>query len=143
MKENLTNGTAWNEAAKAGLLFGAISSAYVGISELLTLIGSPVLQGFLKTVFWAGKLGLCIWLMVFLMKKFAGKYCIFDGGVEADLLDDPHTFAGDFEGDEPLLAFGPEPLGLEVEVEVTLCAEFGVGDVVSDHPLPAGYLTNL
>lgn len=74
MKENLTNGTAWNEAAKAGLLFGAISSAYVGISELLTLIGSPVLQGFLKTVFWAGKLGLCIWLMVFLMKKFAGKY---------------------------------------------------------------------
>ena len=74
MKENLTNGTAWNEAAKAGLLFGAISAAYVGISELLTLIGSPVLQGFLKTVFWAGKLGLCIWLMVFLMKKFAGKY---------------------------------------------------------------------
>ena len=74
MKENLTNGASWNEAAKAGLLFGAVSSAYIGISELITLIGSPVLQGFLKTVFWSGKLGLCIWLMVFLMKRFAGKY---------------------------------------------------------------------
>lgn len=74
MKENLTNGASWNEAAKAGLILGAISSAYLGLTELFTLIGSPVLQGFLKTVCWAGKVGLCIWLMVFLMKKFAGKY---------------------------------------------------------------------
>ena len=74
MKDELTNGAAWNEAAKSGLYFGAISSAYVGISELLQMIDGAVLQGFLKTLFWAIKFALCIWLMVFLMRNLVKKY---------------------------------------------------------------------
>ena len=74
MKDTLSNGASWNEAAKAGLYFGAISSAYLGLTELIQLVGSAVLQGFLTTVVWAGKLALCIWLMVFLMRKLVGKY---------------------------------------------------------------------
>ena len=74
MKDELSPGALWNEAAKAGLYFGAISVAYIGLAELVGMIGSPVLQGFVKTVCWAGKLTLCIWLMVFLMKRLVGKY---------------------------------------------------------------------
>lgn len=74
MKDTISNGASWNEAAKAGLYFGAISSAYLGLTELIQLVGSAVLQGFLTTVVWAGKLALCIWLMVFLMRKLVGKY---------------------------------------------------------------------
>ena len=74
MKDELSAGALWNEAAKAGLYFGAISVSYIGLSELVGMIGSPVLQGFVKTVCWAGKLTLCIWLMVFLMKRLVGKY---------------------------------------------------------------------
>ena len=67
--------------AKAGLYFGAISSAYLGLTELIQLVGSAVLQGFLTTVVWAGKLALCIWLMVFLMRKLVGKYSGVTNGV--------------------------------------------------------------
>ena len=74
MKDTISNGASWNEAAKAGLYFGAISSAYLALTELIQLVGSAVLQGFLTTVVWAGKLALCIWLMVFLMRKLVGKY---------------------------------------------------------------------
>lgn len=81
MKDEITNGANWNEAAKAGLYFGAISSAYVGLSELIPMIDGAVLQGFLKTFCWAGKLALCIWLMVFLMKRLVGK---FSGVTNAD-----------------------------------------------------------
>ena len=74
MKDTISNGASWNEAAKAGLYFGAISSAYLGLTELIQLVGSAVLQGFLTTVAWAGKLALCIWLMVFLLRNLVGKY---------------------------------------------------------------------
>ena len=81
MKDELTTGAGWNEAAKAGLYFGAISSAYVGLSELIQMIDGAVLLGFLKTALWAGKLVLCIWLMVFLMKRLTRK---FSGVTNAD-----------------------------------------------------------
>ena len=74
MKDEFTNGASWNEAAKAGLYLGAVSSVYIGISELLQMIDGAVLQGFLKTLFWAVKFALCIWLMVFLMRNLVKKY---------------------------------------------------------------------
>jgi len=68
---------------------------------------------------------------------------ILEDGVETVLLNDPHTLAGDPEGYIALLGLGPEPLGLEIEIEGALCAQFGVGDIVADHSLASSYLTNL
>ena len=68
---------------------------------------------------------------------------LLEGGVETVLFDDPHALGGHFEGDETLLALRPETLGLEVEGEVALGAQLGMGNVVADHSLPSSNLTNL
>lgn len=62
----------WDTAAKAGLILGAVSTAYMFISQFL---GEAQLSGFFGTlvgfVLWGAKFGGCIWLMMFFMKKFA------------------------------------------------------------------------
>ena len=67
---------------------------------------------------------------------------LLESGVEALLLNCPHSFAGNLKCDEYLLCLRPEFLGLEVEGEIALCAEFGVSDIVADHPLSSCDLTN-
>ena len=68
MEQNLIRKDMWNTAAKAGLVLGAVSSAYMFITQLMA--GST---GFLITILsfllWAAKFGGCIWLMSFFMKK--------------------------------------------------------------------------
>lgn len=61
----------WNTAAKAGLVLGLISSAYLFITQWT---GSADMPGFLSSllgfVLWGAKFGGCIWVMGFFMKKF-------------------------------------------------------------------------
>lgn len=68
---------------------------------------------------------------------------ILDGRVEAVLLNNPHTFARHLEGDETLLALGPEPFVLEINREDAFGASFRMGNIVSNHSLASCYLTNL
>lgn len=63
----------WNSAAKAGMVLGLVSSAYLFINQWVTSMGIPVLSGVLGFVLWAVKFGGCIWLMMFFMKKFAAE----------------------------------------------------------------------
>lgn len=63
----------WNSAAKAGMILGLVSSAYLFINQWITGMNIPVLAGLLSFVMWAAKFGGCIWLMMFFMKKFASE----------------------------------------------------------------------
>ncbi len=62
----------WNEAGKAGLAMGVVSTIYLFATQFLGKMEIPVfLNMLLTTVLWAAKFGGCIWLMMFFMKKFA------------------------------------------------------------------------
>lgn len=62
----------WEEAGKAGLALGAVSSAYLFLAQFAGTVKMPALLSMLvTTILWAGKFGGCIWLMMYFMKKFA------------------------------------------------------------------------
>ena len=65
----------WDTAAKAGLVLGAVSTAYMFISQFL---GTAQLSGFFGTlagfVLWGAKFGGCIWLRAFFMKMFVAEH---------------------------------------------------------------------
>ena len=54
-----------------------------------------------------------------------------------------HTLAGNLQGDETLLLFRPESLGLQIDSKNTLGAFLGMGNIVSYHSLSTCNLTNL
>ena len=61
----------WEEAGKAGLALGAVSSAYLFLTQFLGNAQMPAWANMLiTTILWAGKFGGCIWLMMYFMKKF-------------------------------------------------------------------------
>lgn len=64
MEQSTIRGNRWNEAARYGLVFGAISVAYFYIGHLQ-------IPGILGFVLWAVKFVGCIKLMQYVMKKFA------------------------------------------------------------------------
>lgn len=67
LKQNL-----WNTAAKAGLVFGMISSAYLFLAQALGTTEMPaMLTSVISFVLWAVKFWACIYLMRTVMKKFA------------------------------------------------------------------------
>lgn len=75
MEENTIRRNIWNEAGKAGLIFGLISSAYMFITQALgTIEMGAFLTSVLTFLLWAVKFGGCIWLMMLVMKKFVQKY---------------------------------------------------------------------
>ena len=62
----------WEEAGKAGLALGLVSTAYLFISQYLTAAELPALVSMIVNVaLWTGKFAGCIWLMMFFMKRFA------------------------------------------------------------------------
>lgn len=65
--------TIWESAGKAGLVLGGISILYMFISMLLVKFAADggFLVGLLRFLFWAAKLGGCIYLMHFFMQRFA------------------------------------------------------------------------
>ena len=68
MEQNIMRKDMWNTAAKAGLVLGLVSTAYMFVTQLMA--GA---SGFIMTILgfllWAAKFGGCIWLMSFFMKK--------------------------------------------------------------------------
>lgn len=72
MESGINRKDFWNEAGKAGLILGAISSVYMFLTQLLTSAG---MTGFLSTlltfVLWGTKFGGCIWIMKLMMKRFS------------------------------------------------------------------------
>ena len=72
MESGINRKDFWNEAGKAGLILGAISSVYMFLTQLMS---SAETAGFLYTlvtfVLWGAKLGGCIWIMKLLMKRYS------------------------------------------------------------------------
>lgn len=64
----------WNEAAKAGLLFGAVSVGCLGLKELAALSGSNFLIQAAAIILWAVEFFGCILLMKNVMLRFRDKY---------------------------------------------------------------------
>ncbi len=74
MDEKLTKGELWNKAAVAGLVLGAVSSAYMFITQYLSGLGPSVWIAGADLILWGIKLLLCVWLMMRFMKNFAAAY---------------------------------------------------------------------
>lgn len=71
---NVDNNTLWNEAAKAGLLFGAVSVACLTLKELAALPGKAWLTSLAGGVLWAAEFFGCIWLMKTVLTRFRDKH---------------------------------------------------------------------
>ena len=70
MEQNALRRQLWEEAGKAGLALGLVSTAYLFLNQFLSgLQEASFLTGLLSLVLWAGKFGGCIWLMMLFMKK--------------------------------------------------------------------------
>lgn len=64
MEQSTIRSNRWNEAARYGLVFGAISSAYM-------FLGHLQIQGIFGFLLWAAKFVGCIKLMKYAMRKFS------------------------------------------------------------------------
>lgn len=64
----------WEEASKAGLALGLVSTAYLFITTFLSGAEmSPFLNMTISFLLWAVKFTACIWLMMKFMRRFAGR----------------------------------------------------------------------
>ncbi len=74
MEQNVIQKNMWNTAAKAGLILGLFTTAFLFISQML---GQTEISAFLSTLLtlllWVAKFVGCIALMMFFMKKFAAE----------------------------------------------------------------------
>lgn len=68
------NTVIWNESAKAGLLFGAVSVACLGLKELSALSGSAFLVQAAAIILWVVEFFGCILIMKNIMLRFRDKY---------------------------------------------------------------------
>ena len=70
MEQKALRKTMWEEAGKAGLVLGIVSTAYLFITQLLTKVElSALVSMAVNVLLWTGKFAGCIWLMMFFMKK--------------------------------------------------------------------------
>lgn len=74
MNGKLDNTLLWNEAAKAGLLFGLVSVSCLALKELATLSGSTFLVQAAAIVLWAVEFFACILLMKKVQLDLRDKY---------------------------------------------------------------------
>ena len=74
MDEKLRRGILWNRAAAAGVALGAVSSAYLFITQYLSGLGTSIWISGLNLVLWGVKLLLCVWLMTHFMKRLTADY---------------------------------------------------------------------
>ena len=64
----------WNTAGIAGLALGGASTAYMFLSQWVTVSGMPgFVASILNFILWTAKFGGCIWLMMYFMKRFASE----------------------------------------------------------------------
>ena len=75
MEQNSLKKGIWDSAAKAGLVFGIIASAYMFITQFMAGGSWPaILQMAVNALLWMLKFVGCIWLMMFYMKKLVKDY---------------------------------------------------------------------
>ena len=74
MEGKISSSTLWNEAGKAGLVLGLVSTAYLFINQFLSGGSLGIAGGILSFIVWLGKLILCIWLMQYFMKQLVVRY---------------------------------------------------------------------
>lgn len=74
MKKILDNTAMWNEAAKGGALFGAVSVGCLTLKELASFSGSTFLAQAAAIILWAVEFFGCILLMKKLMLDLRDKY---------------------------------------------------------------------
>ena len=79
--EQLSKGTMWNTAGKAGLALAAASTAYLLANQFMSQAEIPAfLNSILGFVLWAAKFVGCIWIMKFFMKKYVSKNRVTGNG---------------------------------------------------------------
>ena len=72
MEQNAIRKKMWEEAGKAGLALGSVSTAYLFITSMLGGINMPTfLNMSLTFILWGVKFSACIWLMMRFMKRYA------------------------------------------------------------------------
>ena len=74
MKETIDNTSLWNEAAKAGAVFGGVSIGCLLLKQLSSLSGSTFLITAAAVILWAVEFFGCILLMKNLMLRLSEKY---------------------------------------------------------------------
>ena len=84
---------------------------------------------------WTGGIGL-------LGRKYAELFSALHGCENTNLADGSDGLGRDAKGHPAVFLWNEETLPLKVGVETTLGAALGVGNVVSDHHLLTGQLTN-
>ena len=66
--------TFWNQAAKAGLVLGGVSVAYLALTYLLSLVNGEgfvlILMSIIKALLWVAKLFGCIYLMKLFITRY-------------------------------------------------------------------------
>ena len=73
MEQNALRKKMWEEAGKAGLALGLISTVYLLITSLLGGVEMPTFLNMTLTfILWAAKFAACIWMMLFFMRRYAG-----------------------------------------------------------------------
>ncbi|MDO5443533.1 MAG: DUF4199 domain-containing protein [Bacteroidia bacterium] len=85
MERSITKKDIWDSAAKSGLALGAVSIAYLAISQFMASMNSStgiaVVMSLLSILLWAVKFAGCIFLMKLFMLKFAASH---EGVTNAD-----------------------------------------------------------
>lgn len=72
MEQNVIQKNMWNIAGTAGLALGAVSTAYLFLTQWIGMAETPAFVSMLvNMVLWVAKTGGCIWLMMLFMKKFS------------------------------------------------------------------------
>lgn len=82
MEDKLTGKVIWNEAARTGILLGAVCIAYMVLSHFLGSISADagrIPARLLAFILWAGKFAGCIIVMKKSMERFAADYREADG----------------------------------------------------------------
>lgn len=74
MKQELTASALWNKAGLAGLALGLASTAYMFATQYITGISGTFLRTALTFFLWTLKIGGCIWLMMYFMKKLTEEF---------------------------------------------------------------------
>jgi hypothetical protein len=73
MEQNNIRKDLGDTAAKAGLVLGLISTAYMFATQIMAETPGFI-TSVLSLILWAAKFGGCIWLMSFFMKKFVAEH---------------------------------------------------------------------
>lgn len=73
MEQNIIRKDMWNTAAKAGIVLGSISTAYMFLAQFIAGT-SGIISVILSMILWVAKFGGCIWTMSFYMKRHVAEH---------------------------------------------------------------------